>query len=204
MAYIYQITNTINNKIYIGKTERSIEERFQEHCRASKKNINEKRPLYSAMRKYGIENFKISLIEETDNPVEREIYWIEQKRSFKSGYNATLGGDGKHYLDYDLIIATYKELKSAVDTAKSLGISEDTVRIVIKANHIDCYSSQEVNLKKYGNIVNQYDMNMNFIQSFPSIKAATRALNKTGVSHISDVCKGKRKSAYGFKWRFAN
>ena len=47
-------------------------------------------------------------------------------------------------------------------------------------------------------------MNMNFIQSFPSIKAATRALNKTGVSHISDVCKGKRKSAYGFKWRFAN
>jgi hypothetical protein len=35
------------------------------------------------MRKYGIENFHIELIEETDKPEEREIYWIEQKRSFK-------------------------------------------------------------------------------------------------------------------------
>ena len=31
MAYIYQITNDINGKIYIGKTERTIEERFKEH-----------------------------------------------------------------------------------------------------------------------------------------------------------------------------
>jgi hypothetical protein len=32
MAYIYCITNDINNKQYIGKTEKSIEERFREHC----------------------------------------------------------------------------------------------------------------------------------------------------------------------------
>lgn len=204
MAYIYQITNCLNGKIYIGKTERTIEERFKEHCRASKKISNEKRPLYSAMRKYGVENFKISLLEETNNPIEREIYWIQQKRSFKNGYNATLGGDGKHYLDYDLIISTYNELKSVIDTAKKLNVSEEAVRIILKSNHIDLYSSQQVNLQKYGKIVNQYDMNMNFIQSFPSLKAAARSLGKDGVSHISDVCKGKRKTAYGFKWQFAN
>ena len=33
MAYIYQITNDINQKIYIGKTEFSIEKRFKEHCK---------------------------------------------------------------------------------------------------------------------------------------------------------------------------
>ena len=33
MAYIYQNINDINGKIYIGKKERSIEERFQEHCK---------------------------------------------------------------------------------------------------------------------------------------------------------------------------
>lgn len=33
MAYIYQITNDINGKIYIGKTERTIQERWREHCR---------------------------------------------------------------------------------------------------------------------------------------------------------------------------
>ena len=59
------------------------------------------------MRKYGVEHFHIELIEETDNPEEREIYWIEKKQSFKNGYNATLGGDGRKYLDYDLIISTY-------------------------------------------------------------------------------------------------
>ena len=32
MAYIYKITNKINNKIYIGKTVSSIEERWKHHC----------------------------------------------------------------------------------------------------------------------------------------------------------------------------
>ena len=44
------------------------------------------------MRKYGIEHFHIELIEETDNPKEREVFWIENKRSFKNGYNSTEGG----------------------------------------------------------------------------------------------------------------
>ena len=37
MAYIYKITNDINQKIYVGKTERTVEERFLEHCRAFKR-----------------------------------------------------------------------------------------------------------------------------------------------------------------------
>lgn len=31
MGYIYKITNLINNKIYIGKTERTIQQRWAEH-----------------------------------------------------------------------------------------------------------------------------------------------------------------------------
>ena len=95
MAYIYQITNKLNGKIYIGKTERSVQERWKEHCRDYLKERCEIRPLYRAMKKYGVENFFIEVIEETDNPEEREVFWIQQKGSFKSGYNATLGGDGK-------------------------------------------------------------------------------------------------------------
>ena len=106
MAYIYQITNQVNGKIYVGKTEFSIEKRFKEHCDDAYREAKEKRPLYAAMRKYGIENFHIELLEETDNPEERETYWIEQKQSFKNGYNATMGGDGRRYIDYDLVIAT--------------------------------------------------------------------------------------------------
>ena len=109
MAYIYQITNDINEKIYIGKTESSIENRFREHCNDAFRERNEKRPLYSAMRKYGIEHFHIKLIEETNDPEEREKYWIEKLGSFKYGYNATIGGDGKRYADYDLIYSLYNQ-----------------------------------------------------------------------------------------------
>ena len=204
MAYIYQITNDVNGKIYIGKTERSIQERWREHCKDYLKRDHEKRPLYSAMKKYGIEHFHIEVIEETDTPEERERFWIEQKRSFKNGYNATLGGDGKKYLDYDLIIATYKEVQSQVETAKIVGCYDDTVKIVLQQNNIPTLSSQEVNIAKNGLVINQYDLQNNFICSFPSAHAAANSLNKKGVSHITDVCKGKRKTAYGFIWRFAN
>ena len=108
MAYIYQITNQINGKIYIGKTERTIQERWREHCKDYLRERCYDRPLYRAMRKYGLSNFTIELLEETNNPEEREIFWIEQKGSFKHGYNATMGGDGKKYIDYDLKIQIMK------------------------------------------------------------------------------------------------
>lgn len=76
MGYIYKITNDINQKSYIGKTEYSIEKRFKEHCSESEQERSWNRPLYRAMRKYGIEHFSISLIEETDNTAEAEQYWI--------------------------------------------------------------------------------------------------------------------------------
>lgn len=212
MAYIYQIINDINNKIYIGKTEFSIDKRFKEHCSDAFKERNEKRPLYSAMRKYGIEHFHIELIEETDNPEEREKYWIEQKQSFKNGYNATLGGDGKKYLDYDLIIASYKEIKSIKDTAISLGISSDSVSNVLRENNISIITSSEVIQKKYGKVVNMYDLQNTFLKTFPSVNAAAKYMvenNLTGCKmttikqHITEVCMGKRKTAAKFKWKYS-
>ena len=103
---IYKITNNINNKVYIGKTLNSLEHRFNEHKRDSRKESCEKRPLYSAMKKYGVENFSISLIEEVPIDVlsEREFYWIEQYSSYRNGYNATKGGDGKQLYDYEAIV----------------------------------------------------------------------------------------------------
>ena len=81
MAYIYEIINDVNDKRYIGKTEFDINKRFAEHCNDAFRERNKGRPLYKAIQKYGIEHFSIQLIEETDNPEEREIYWIETTKS---------------------------------------------------------------------------------------------------------------------------
>lgn len=201
MAYIYKITNDINGKIYIGKTEFSIIKRLDEHIHDAFRERNEKRPLYAAMRKYGAEHFHIELIEETDNPNEREIYWIEQYGSFKKGYNATRGGDGKKYLDYKLIIKTYNEVKNQAEVARLLNISVDSVHNILVNNNINLISGAEVSAKAFGKPVAQLDKNtLEVIKIFPSVIAAE---NELGIQrHIAAVCNGKRKTAGGYSWKY--
>lgn len=212
MAYIYQITNDINNKVYIGKTEFSIEKRFKEHCHDAFRERMEKRPLYSAMRKYGIEHFHITLLEETDNPEEREVYWIKEKHSYENGYNATMGGDGKKYIDYDLVVSTYQELRTIKDTAEKLNICCDSVSDILHTRNIPVLTSATIMQEKYGKKVEMYDLQNNFIQSFPSIGAAATFMienNLTGCKfsgirqHILEVCTGRRKTAAKYKWKFS-
>lgn len=80
MAFIYVITNQINNKQYVGKTERSsIEERWKEHLKDIHRRKFEKRSLYDAMNKYGTENFSIRQLETKDGICHLLIYIILKK-----------------------------------------------------------------------------------------------------------------------------
>lgn len=89
MGYIYQIINQVNGKIYVGKTKHSLKKRFYGHKWNASHDVDT--PLYRAMRKHGIDNFTIQIIEECSNLNEREIHWIEQ---LSPEYNVTKGGDG--------------------------------------------------------------------------------------------------------------
>ena len=200
MAYIYQITNDINQKVYIGKTEFSIEKRFKEHCRDAFKERNERRPLYAAMRKYGIEHFHIKLLEETDNPEEREKFWIEKLGSFKEGYNATMGGVGKKYLDYDLILRTFREVGKIKKTADLLGYDEHTVGRIVNQAHEVVKTPADIG-KEQGKPVAQYSENGELLAVFENLSAAGRSIGKPR-AHISQCANGQRKTAYGFVWKF--
>ena len=212
MAYIYKITNDINNKIYVGKTNFNIEKRFKEHCRDALKENVKHRPLYAAMRKYSIQHFYIELIEETDIPEEREKFWIKQLNSYSSGYNATLGGDGKQLIDYAPIIARLKEHPYPSDVAKEFNCSKDTVCNIAKEYHIPVKNKGNVLMQeKLSKKIAAYTKTGDFIALFPSTVEAGRwcyaqgkALNyNSGVrSHISDAAKGKRKTAYGYIWKY--
>ena len=54
MAYIYQIQNDINGKIYIGRAV-DINRRYNEHLRRDEQQIDK------AIRKYGIDNFHFAI-----------------------------------------------------------------------------------------------------------------------------------------------
>jgi hypothetical protein len=166
------------------------------------------------MNKYGSENFSIKELEEC--PLEelndKEVYWIEKLGSFKYGYNATIGGDGKQYIDYDLVCETYKNLQCIVDTAKQLNISEDSVSKILKLYKIDIIPNAKIVQNKYGKIINMYDLNDNYLRTFPSTTEAAKFMveNKltnckmtTIKQHISEVCKCKRNTAAKFKWKYA-
>ena len=93
MGYIYKITNKVNNKSYIGQTINSVNRRWIEHKRDTKSNKDDFY-LHRAMRKYGVDNFSISIVEEVENKLlnERESFWINFFNTFECGYNLTTGG----------------------------------------------------------------------------------------------------------------
>lgn len=93
---IYKITNLINGHSYIGQSK-DIYNRFNSHhiCDyQNKNNVQYNSQLYQAFRKYGIENFKVEILEQCkfSELDEREIYWIDFYNTFKNGYNMTRGG----------------------------------------------------------------------------------------------------------------
>lgn len=213
MAFIYKIVNDINKKIYIGKTSRTIEERFKEHCKDALKNHNEKRPLYFAMRCYGIKHFKIEYIEEClpEEAAQREQYWIQYYNSYINGYNATLGGDGKYLFNHSQIAEKLKKHPYPKDIAKEFSCSTDLIYIIAKEFNIKVFNrgqEENVNSKKQ---ISQFTKDGHFIQSFNSTSEAAiwcfnnqkcATLNSGVRGHIGECANGKRKSAYGYIWKY--
>ena len=204
MAFIYKIVNDINNKVYIGKTEESVEKRFKEHCQARCQSQVNSRPLYSAMNKYGVNHFRVEQIEETDSPEEREQYWIKEYDSYgSSGYNATKGGDGARYADYDLIFSLWNQGFSNKEICQKLNYDTATVRAALQNFGVSKAERQERGRIKLSKKILMIDKDTDkVLKTFLSITDALSFLNKGNGGHISQVCQGKRKTAYGYKWKY--
>jgi group I intron endonuclease len=212
MAYIYEISNDINDKLYIGKTEDSIEKRFKQHCREAFRKRCEKRPLYAAMRLYGIEHFHIALLEETNEPEAREAYWIALKNSYRYGYNATHGGDGSRYLDYELIYNTYINCQNANEVAASLGVSTCSVRKIVHSYGYNTKTNQEVNKAKFGKSIKMYSLDGTFEVTFSTLHEAAEFLQANGFTSIAKApgiiqkivacANGGRKTAFKKLWQW--
>ena len=213
MAYIYCITNKINGKQYVGKTENTIDERWKEHKQDYKKERCEKRPLYDAMLKYGIDNFEIKELEYLKEGgkllSDREIYWIQKLGTYGSnGYNATKGGDGKTLYNHQEIIKLYKEIGTIKGVSKKLGCGINIVRNVLNLNNINI--EERVNSQKPREI-EQYSLNGELLNTFSSQREAGKYIKElvktTNVvdkiaSKIGDCVNNKRKTAYKYIWKY--
>jgi group I intron endonuclease len=102
---IYKITNTINNKVYIGQTIVKLSDRISGHYADSKRDRKTKckTKISKAISKYGFENFHFEIIDKASS--QEELNEMEEKyiKMFNSnidehGYNLLSGGhqNGKH------------------------------------------------------------------------------------------------------------
>ena len=96
--FIYLVTNLIDGKMYVGKTEKEIRERWKTHIENSKNPKRHQEYLYRAIRKHGLDNFSLQCITETEsaddlNQLER-LWILSLCTHAPHGYNMTYGGDG--------------------------------------------------------------------------------------------------------------
>ena len=204
LPYLYKITNEINGKVYIGKTSLTVEERYKEHLRDYKKDTKEKRPLYDAFNKYGINNFSVVELEKVANDdiaSIREKELIEEYRSYIgfddcNGYNATLGGDGKRLYDYLLLSQEYQKLGSVKAVCAKYNCDKKTVRLACRENNVEIKIAP--NQKK----IQRIDAKGNVKEYNSIIEAAKDFPDKAAETARKNISRGlnAHKTAYGYKW----
>ena len=207
MGYIYKIINKKDNKIYIGQTIRDINTRWKEHL---KKGSN-CRYLSAAIKKYGIDNFEFKLIcisfdDKLDNI---EIEYIKKYNSLvPNGYNLRNGGNnGKHNEETKNKISD--SLKGRTDIIYSKPQldkphNEETknkISNALKGNKLKKETIEKmINTRRKYNII-QLDSEGNIVNKFNSCLEAGIFIG-TSKSNINMCCKGKRKTAKGYVWKY--
>ena len=94
--YIYLITNLINNKKYVGLTsDKNPINMWNSHRYNS---VTPKTVIQKVLNKYGFDNFKFEVIDESANTIDElndlEKFYISLYDTYRGeGYNCTSGGE---------------------------------------------------------------------------------------------------------------
>ncbi len=90
--FVYKISSPLTPRVYVGLTTGTLQKRWREHLCAAR--YGNQKPLYCAMRKYGMDSFTIELLytaTSIEDMREAEIRYIAELKShaFENGYNLT-------------------------------------------------------------------------------------------------------------------
>ena len=197
MPFVYSIKCKLEPyKEYIGQTvQDDFQIRLNGHMADARNGI--RRHLYNAIRLHGWDQFTIEIL----HSFPREGDWQERLDDLEiqaiahrgtltpGGYNNETGGNKNKILHEET-----KELMSSVRSGELHAMfgkhHDDEAKELLK----------EANRKE----VQQWSKDgTQLLRTFGSVEEATRATGSDG-SHICKVCKGERKTAGGFHWKFVN
>lgn len=201
MGCIYMYTNKINGMKYIGQTICKLKKRHWEHLNRDNSYIDR------ALRKYGEENFDLSILEDNINDIEKlnelEIFYINKYDTFNNGYNLTKGGCGSTKFPTNIGELIINDLKTTNKTYFEI------------SNNYNCsiYTISDINLgntfyqsnEKYPirqNFSSKKYFHDDFINVVNLLKSTDFSFKKiselTGTSYyyVCDVNRGKIKEDY--------
>lgn len=202
---VYLHINKTNNKVYVGIT------RFTKNPNRRWRNgigYKETSLIYKAALKYGWGTFSHVILCKTTKEraclLEQSLIKLCKSRGLS--YNIGLGGEGAESFSDE----TKEKLKQYAPWIKGKHHTEKAKKKISRANkghnngmygkHVSDYVKKLIS-DKFGKPVLQLDLNNNIINRFSSASKAERYLNGRG-SHIGCCCLGKRKTAYGYKWKY--
>lgn len=197
---VYVHRNKINGKQYVGITCKA----KPEHRWNSGRGYQENPHFYSAIQKYGWDNFDHLIIvsgidEQRAKNLERCLIRFWDTQDSRYGYNMTSGGDGTS--NYHPSAETRAKLS---DARRKENLSAETLKR--RSDSLRGRTFSDEHRRKIGDgnskpiIMSEKDGT--YIRTF---RAARDAELECGISHshISQCCNGQRKSAGGYLWQFA-
>lgn len=210
---IYVIKNKKENIIFIGNTTiKNLDNNFIEYYKIIGVEILKNKSLASILEKTSPSDWEISLVDTVSKFMEMKNIENKLVQEYSSPeYNIIYNKPNEKITNEDIIVELYKEYHNMTAVSKKVNLHIDTIRRILVQNGVEIIPSQDITRNKYSIQVNALSFNGDLIKNFSSITDAAKfATNcddalkiKYSIQHISAVCKGARKSAYGYKWEYA-
>lgn len=208
---IYCIVNRTNNKRYVGSSI-DIKNRFRQHLHCLKNDKHCNKHLQASWNKYGATSFSFRIhseIDDIENILVHEEYWINYFDSIQNGYNQRIDCRSnigikrteafkeacrQRWLGHIQSIEQIEKRKETMRLRKEHGYKRVT-GWKLTPEQIEIRSKSQ--LKQ----VYQYDLEDNLISVYEGVKIAAEKLGFNR-SPISAVCLGYRNTYKGFKWTY--
>ena len=225
-TYIYILQDPLTEEVrYVGKSNNP-HRRYLSHLWVRPKVKYHSYNWIQSLLKKGLKPI-MTVIDEVEGDWEwLEQYWIEQFRQWGANLtNGTLGGGGsygggkwrnKPVSCFDVNGNHVKSFVSIKKASKYYNLSETQICSALKKKLITSKGFQWIYgtdknsippITIYGGLttrlnIAQYDKKDNFIRLFKSIKDVAIQLSIKNTANIYQCINGKRKSAYGYKWKY--
>lgn len=197
MPFVYSIKCKLEPyKEYIGQT---VQDDFQIRLNGHIADVNNgrKRHLYNAIRFHGWDNFTIEILHSfprdgnwQERLDELEIQEIAQRGTLApGGYNNETGGNKNKIL--------HEETKALMSSVRSGELH------AMFGKHHDEEAKELIRLANVKPVQQRSKDGTQLLRTFESVEEAARESGACS-EHIGKVCKGTRKTAGGFQWKFVN